>query len=90
MYSTVHKGYRCVYLFFTLVLDKPCLGESLGSFLLCLLLYVFCAFNFSGAKTSCLLSKGVFLVIRASGHCWANLVKGKIGKIHPLVHKLRK
>jgi hypothetical protein len=34
---------------------------------------LFCVFNFSGAKTSCLLSKGVFLVIRASGHCWASL-----------------
>jgi hypothetical protein len=29
--------------------------------------------NFSGAKASCLLSKGVFLVIRASEHCWVGL-----------------
>jgi hypothetical protein len=34
---------------------------------------LFCAFNFSGAKGSYLLSKGVFLVIRASGHYWASL-----------------
>jgi hypothetical protein len=63
---------------------KACVGESLGSFLLYLFLYALIPYmlvrdafilciKFSGAKTSCLLSKGVFLVIKAIGHCWASL-----------------
>jgi hypothetical protein len=63
---------------------KACVGESLASLLLYLFLYALIPYmlarnafilciKFSGAKTSCLLSKGVFLVIRASGHCWASM-----------------
>jgi hypothetical protein len=64
---------------------KSCVRENLDSFLLYLFCYVlilyllarnafiFVHLKFSGAKASYLLSKGVFLVIRTSGHRWASL-----------------
>jgi hypothetical protein len=84
MCSKIHEGIGVFIGSLGLFWTKAYVGESLGSFLLylfvCALILYMLARNafilcikFSGAKTSCLLSKGLFLVIRASGHCWASL-----------------
>jgi hypothetical protein len=86
MCSKIHKGYRCVYWFFRLVLDQSMCRRNFGfifvifnlicinPFLLARNAFNFCVFNSVVQRSIACCPEVCLLVIRTSSYCWISLL----------------